>query len=157
MLKPLFAVITALGLSMASVTAAYADGLDREELGKLLIGLAAIAAVNAALENRRDRSDSGSQPVQATRGADRSWADLNRPRPRREENSRELPYACLQIFETRFGPLRLFDDRCLRRNYRRAADLPHLCEVRIFTTHGPRDGYDPLCLRQQGYTTNRRH
>jgi len=157
MRQTMIAGLTAVSLMLASVAPAQADGLDREDVGRLVLGLLVIGAVGAAIDNnRRDETRNDAIPVQ--RG---SWADLDRPRPRHEERRNErhrmLPARCLQTVDTRFGPLRLFGDSCLERNYRFARDLPARCEVRIFSDRGPRDGYDPLCLREQGYGINRRH
>ncbi len=72
MYKLLAASITALSLTLATVTPVHAGGIDRDGVGKLLIGLAAIAALNVAIENNRGRDDN------ATQAQSRSWADLNR-------------------------------------------------------------------------------
>ena len=160
MMKSLVAGVTALSLTFATVSPAQAEGFDREDVGKLLLGLAAVAVIGAAIENNQRQ---GTQPDVTRTHTPRSgsWADLNRPqhRPdnRRDERARILPADCLQTVETRFGPLRLFGQRCLERNYRYTADLPERCEVRVYSDRGPRDGFDPLCLREQGYRTNRRH
>ena len=160
MMKSIVAGVTALSLTLASAIPAQAQGLDREDVGKLLFGLVAIAAVSAAIENNQRRE----QSTPETRAHERrtgSWADLNQPLPRhdnrRDERRLTLPSECLRTVETRFGDLRLFGQRCLERNYRFVADLPERCEVRVYSDRGPREGYDPLCLREQGYRTNRRH
>lgn len=158
MMKSFVAGITALSLALTSAAPVSADGLDREDVGKLLLGLVAIAAVGAAVENNRREEEQAEQTQ--TRGSG-SWADLNHPRWR-QDNRHDLrrltlPYGCLQTVDTRFGDLRLFGDHCLQRNFRYAADLPQRCAVRVYSDRGPRDGYDPLCLHEQGYRTNRRH
>ncbi len=150
----LTAAVTALSLILTSASQAQADGLDREDIGKLLFGLVAIAAVGAAIENNREDSNEATQAHASRTG---SWADLHRPRPREDTRRRILPAECLSTVETRFGNLRLFGQRCLERNYRFVSDLPDRCQVRIYADRGPRTGYDPLCLREQGYRTNRRH
>jgi len=155
MMKSIITGITALSLTLATVTPAQADGLDREDVGKLLLGLVAIAAVGAVIDNnqRRDQQSTQGRQNNQDRG---SWADLNRPRERRAERARILPHRCLQTVETRFGHLRLFSERCLERRYRHVDHLPRRCEVRVYSAEGPRNGFDPLCLREQGYRTNRR-
>ncbi len=161
MMKRLVAGVTALSLTLASAAPVQANGLDREDVGKLLFGLVAIAAVSAAIENnqRRENETAATQAHSTPRNG--GWAGLNRPQPRhdnrRDERRMTPPYDCLRTVETRFGDLRLFGQRCLERNYRYAADLPERCEVRVYSDNGPRNGYDPLCLREQGYRTNRRH
>ncbi|SFS20122.1 hypothetical protein [Yoonia litorea] len=154
------AAITAMSFSLATVVPASAEGFDREDIGKLLLGLAAIAAVNAAIENNQRREDRTQADERTSRSANsgrHDWADLNRPRPRGERHADVLPSQCLRTVETRFGNLRLFGQRCLERNYRFAERLPQRCEVRVYSDHGPRSGYDPFCLREHGYRTNRRH
>jgi len=156
MMKSLVAGVTALSLTLASATTAHANGLDRDDVGKLLLGLLAVGVVGAAIENNQRREERQSQSRSSG-----SWADLNQPRPRhdnrRDDRRMTLPSDCLRTVETRFGNLRLFGERCLQRNYRFAASLPERCEVRVFSDNGPLNGYDPLCLREQGYRTNRRH
>ncbi|WP_333713877.1 hypothetical protein [Yoonia sp.] len=156
MMKSLVAGVMAFSLTLASALPAQANGLDREDVGKLLLGLLAVGVVGAAIENNQRREDI--PVVRQDRG---SWADLNQPRSRpdsrRDDRRLILPHQCLQTLRTRYGDLRLFGERCLERNYRFSASLPERCEVRIYTHDGPRSGYDPLCLREQGYRTNRRH
>lgn len=154
MLKSLIAGVTA--LSLATATPATAQGLDRQDVGKLLIGLAAVAVIGAAIEENRDTPES--TPAQHSNGwggIDRgnSWSGLN---SNNNNNRRVLPHDCIRQVETRFGTQRMFGRRCLERNYRHANGLPDRCAVRVFGANGPRNGYDPRCLRQQGYTTDRR-
>lgn len=156
MFKPLIAGIAALSISL--VSPAQANGLDREDVGKLLIGLAAIAVIGAAVE-QNDRRENRSTPAHdRNRG---SWSDLpdrnndwsNLPR---RNDRRVIPGDCLRHVETRFGTQRMFGRRCLQRNYHHFSSLPDRCAVRVYTNDGPRRGYDPLCLRQQGYRSDRR-
>jgi hypothetical protein len=156
MFKPFIAGITAVSLAFATATPAQANDFGREDFGKLLIGLAAIAAVGAVVRNNdRDKPDRP-QTTQTDHRRD-SWADLNRPRVRdQHRNARVLPRQCLQTIETRFGQQRLFGQRCLERNDVRVNRLPDRCAVRFYTPRGPRAGFDPLCLREQGYTSTRR-
>lgn len=162
MFKPLLAGITAISLTLSSTTPLQAQGLDRDDMGKLLIGLAAVAVIGAAIEENRDRDRSNSTPVHETPqwgGINRnnSWSDLNRQHQSSQNSRRVLPHACLRTVETRFGSQRLFGKRCLERNYRHVNRLPDRCAVRLYTTDGPRSGYDPLCLREQGYRSDRRY
>lgn len=158
MFKSLIAGVAALTLTFASVTPSYANGLDREEVGKLLIGLAAIAALNAAIENNNRRDDMTAPvvtPVQRGTNRDNDWSELNR---QHSNNSRRtVPYQCLQTVQTRFGTQRLFGQHCLQRSYRHVNSLPERCVVQLYTFDGPVRGYDPLCLQDQGYRSDRRH
>ena len=78
MMKRLVAGVTALSLTLASAAPVDANGLDREDVGKLLFGLVAIAAVSAAIENnqRRENENAATQAHSTPRNG--SWADLNR-------------------------------------------------------------------------------
>ena len=162
MFKPLIAGITALSLTIASTTPLQAQGLDREDVGKLLIGLAAVAVIGAAIEESRDNDRDRSTQANDTRqwsGINRNndWSGLNRQHQSNTNSRRVLPHACLQTVETRFGNQRLFGQRCLERNYRHVSRLPDRCAVQLYTSNGPRRGYDPLCLREQGYRSDRRN
>ena len=157
MLKPLIAGLTALSLTFATVAPAQAQGLSREDTGKLLIGLTALAVLGAAInDNERDKKPATQahdreQWSQQGRGNGHGWGNLNR-----QNNRRELPGECLRGIETRFGTQRMFVQRCLERNYHHVASLPARCAVRVYSNDGPRQGYDPLCLREAGYTSDRR-
>ncbi len=158
MFKHMIAGITALSLTFATAAPVQANGFDREDVGKLLIGLAAIAALNVAIQNnnRDDRADEPTQTVNHRSNRNNSWADLNRPRQRDNARNRDLPRECLRNVETRFGTQRMFGKRCLERNYARVNRLPDRCAVRVYTSNGPRRGFDPLCLREQGFRSTRR-
>jgi hypothetical protein len=157
MLKSLIAGVAALSLTLASAAPAAAGNLDREDVGKLLIGLAAVAVIGAAIEQNRD--DTRSTPVHHNNG----WSGINRNNNwsnlrRNNNNSRRvLPHDCIRRVETRFGTQRMFGKRCLERNYRHVSNLPGRCAVRVYTDNGPRRGFDPQCLREQGYRSDRRN
>lgn len=164
MFKPLIAGITALSLTLATTTPTYAQGMDREDVGKLLFGLAAVAVIGAAIDQNRDRNRSRnrSTPAHETpqlNGINRNpgWSDLGRQHQTNSSGRRALPHACLRSVETRFGTQRMFGKRCLENNYRHASRLPERCAVRVYTNDGPRRGFDPLCLREQGFRSDRRH
>lgn len=155
MLKSMIAGITA--VSLAATTPAAAQGLNREDVGKLLIGLAAVAVIGAAIENNNDTARA--TPVQ-----DNNWRGINRDNDwsRLNQNSSThrrqiLPSACLRSVETRFGTQRMYGQQCLQRSYRYVNTLPERCEVRVFSNTGPRNGFDPVCLRARGFTTDRRN
>lgn len=159
MFKHMIAGITALSLTFGTAGPVQANGFDREDVGKLLVGIAAIAALNAAVENnkRSERADDRTQTVDhRSNRHTNSWADLNRSRQRAHARNRDLPRECLRSLETRFGTQRMFGQRCLERNYARVNRLPDRCAVRVYTSNGPRRGFDPLCLREQGFRSTRR-
>lgn len=161
MFKPIIAGFTALSLTLATALPASAQGMDREDVGKLLIGLAAVAVIGAAIEENRDRRSDNTASQAHDRGQrnginrNNSWSELNR---QNQVNTarRTVPHACLRTVETGFGAQRLFGQRCLERNYRHVNQLPNRCAVRLYTSNGPVRGYDPLCLREQGFQSDRR-
>ncbi len=164
MFKPLIAGITALSLTLATATPVQAQGMNRDDVGKLLIGLAAVAVIGAAIEQNRDRPRDHSTQVHdrhqwngINRNNNNNWSNLNRRAENNRDNRRTLPRACLRSVETRFGTQRMFGKRCLENNYRHVNNLPGRCAVRVYTNNGPRRGFDPLCLREQGYRAERRH
>lgn len=149
MIKPLITTIAALSLALASP--ATAQGVDREDLGKLLIGLAAVAVIGAAIEENRDRDDTTEVNDRHNGNnwggirQNNNWSSLNR------SNRCVLPRECFRRVETRFGTQAMFGQRCLEQNYRHVNSLPTRCAVRTYTHNGPRRGFDPQCLREQGY------
>ena len=159
MFKTLTAGIAA--ISLMFVAPAHAQGLDREDVGKLLIGLAAIAVIGAAIEENRDDDSDRFTPVHDSHSWSGinagSWSDLNRQHQQSVSQRRALPRSCLRSVETRFGTQRLFGQRCLERNYAFVSRLPDRCAVRLYTNDGPSSGYDPLCLREQGFRSDRHH
>ena len=164
MFKPLIAGITALSLTLATTTPLHAQGIDRDDVGKLLFGLAAIAVIGTAIDQNRNRNRDRNRTTQAHQtprsggiNPNNSWSDLNREHEANNNGRRTLPRSCLQTVETRFGNQRLFGQRCLERNFRHVNRLPDRCAVRVYTTNGPRRGFDPHCLREQGFRSDRRH
>ena len=72
-MKSLIAALAALSLIMA--TPASAQNLSRDDLGKLLIGLAAVAVIGAAIEENRDRDD---EKRVHDRHNNHNWSGINR-------------------------------------------------------------------------------
>lgn len=151
MFKPLIAGVTALSLVFATAAPVQANGLDREDAGKLLIGLTALAVLGAALDNNSSQRESAPQ-TQVRDRDNRHPQGWNGHR----QNRMTLPGDCLRGVQTRFGTQRMFIRQCLTRNDVRLRDLPRRCEVRAYTNDGPRNGYDPLCMREAGYRIDRR-
>ena len=105
MYKPLIAGITALSLTLVSAAPVQAQGMNRDDVGKLIFGIAAIAAIGAVIDNnkRSDRRSQQAETVHDRSNRNNSWADLNRPRQRDHARNRDLPRECLRTVETRFG------------------------------------------------------
>lgn len=162
MFKTLTAGLMALTLSFTSVTPVYAENASREDVGKLIFGLLATAAIANAIKNNQnnqqpeqvhiERHNPKPRVVMPER---RNPAHERRPN-RREDRRTTLPRECLNNFEGRFGTQRMLNRRCLLRNFPYVESLPQRCAVRVFTNNGPRNGFDPQCLRQQGFAISRR-
>jgi len=163
MFKSIIAGVTAISLTFASTTPLHAQNMNRNDVGKLIVGLAAIAVIGAAIDQNRDsdRRSTQTTPVRDNRqwgDIDRTnrWSNPGRQQQRGRNSRRTLPQSCLRTVETRFGSQRLFGKRCLERNYQFESTLPERCAVRLYTANGPRRGFDPFCLREQGYRSDRR-
>lgn len=165
MFKTLTAGLMALTLTFTSATSAQAQGLSEEDVGKILFGLLATAAIANAVKNNRDdraapvqrhvtpRVEIHRQPTKP-RG---EWRHQNQTRhSERRQDYTVLPRTCLRTFDGRNGTQRMLVQRCLDRNYARAASLPDRCAVRVRTDRGTRHGYNPRCLRDMGYRISRR-
>lgn len=75
-----------------------------------------------------------------------------KPRPLPDRVNRKLlPQQCLRSFETHRGKVRMFGNRCLKRNYKFANRLPHQCQYIFNTPRGDRRGYEARCLRDRGF------
>ena len=162
MFKTVIAGLTAISLTVTAAGPAQAQGLNEEQVGKVLFGIVATAVIASMINKRKNRVD----PIEVH--SPRAWE----PRPRipwfeqpREEQPRKprgqqrrmiLPAECFVSYDTRYGKVRMFGRDCMRRNYRHVARLPEDCRVRAATREGPRNGWDPQCLRVSGYQINRR-
>lgn len=141
MFRPLIAGVTALSLTFATAMPAQANGIDRDDAGKIIFGIVALAALGAAIENRNDNDERVTQ----TRSPQRQPTQTHQTR---------LPSECLREVGRND---RIFTRNCLQRNDVRVNRLPNRCEVRVFTGNRSRNGFDPSCLRQEGYRIDRRH
>lgn len=155
MFRTLIAGVTALSLAFTSAAPAHASGISDEDVGKVLFGLVAAAALTAAIQSNRDKRRDRAV-VEADAPVQRATPRYENYRPERTRRSRLLPGRCFEHLETRYGTQRMFGRRCLRANYRQADRIPRECGVRYYTNNGPRRGYDPLCLREHGYRIDRR-
>ena len=117
-------------MSIGMTAAAPARAFDGEDLLGVIVGLAAIAAINGSLKD----DDRGK--------AHRSY---------RQHRSRILPEACLRRVETRRGVRDVLGARCLERSGIRTARLPDRCERRIERRHGVRRVFGVRCLQKAGY------
>ena len=150
MFKPLIAGVTALSLTLSTAAPAQANGLSQDDIGKILFGLAAIAAIGTIVDNNENR-----RSVEVTRNHRPTPTPRAQPQRQSRVDRSVLPRNCLRSFDTRFGTHRMFGARCLSNNYAFADNLPRSCAVRIITSDGVRGGYDPSCLRGRGYSARR--
>lgn len=168
MFKTFIAGLTAISLTMTTVGPVQAQGLNEEQVGKVLFGVLATAVIATAISKQRDKDRA--EPVEVH--GSRTWAP--RPRNPRVEHPRQprgqwgergergerdrmsLPAECFVSYQTRYGQVRMFGRDCMRRNYRNVGLLPAACSVRAATREGPRNGWDPQCLRVAGYRIDRR-
>lgn len=138
------ALIATLALT-SSAAPAYAGDRD-EDIAKLLFGLATIAIIGKAIENRNDRDQRPPAQLHNPRPAD----GINIPR-----NRRVLPGQCLTRVNTYNGSVRMFGKRCMRNNYRFTDRLPVRCEITVQGQRNLRHGYRPRCLERFGFTLAR--
>lgn len=78
-----------------------------------------------------------------------------RPLPR-DVRRRLLPGECLRSWKTRYNRARVFDEKCLTKNYAYTKSLPRACEVKVRAKNKKRRGFDVRCLRRNGYQLARR-
>ena len=145
MFKTVSSALAIAALTFGTFAPAPALALNEDQIGKLLFGLVAVAAINRIAQDRRsEQADTQHQGRE-----DRNTGDW-------QQHRMTLPAACLQTVETSYGDHPLFGQRCLERNFAYASRLPARCEVRLYTDNGPRSGYDPHCLRDSGFHSVRR-
>ncbi len=165
MFRTLIAALIAFSMSLAPVPAT-ANGIDNEDIAKIVLGLIALGAIKGAVDNRSDNDEKAAdvdlRPRFGSEPFDRGgFVPPQDPRGNSGNMGRfgtrhdGLPRHCLATVETRYGDHRLFGQRCLERDYPQARDLPRDCAVRLVTDRGPRRGFDPICLRDRGFTTLR--
>ena len=166
MFKIVIAGLMAASLTLTSANPVQAQGLDEDQIGKLLFGLAATAAIVSIINSQKSEPDP--VPEAETR---QTWTHPRQPQtsPRQQQSHtspwqhqpRELaqrlvvPAQCFASYQTRYGTVRMFARSCMRNNYRHVTSLPRSCAVRALTADGPRDGWDPKCRRDNGYRISR--
>ncbi len=171
MFKIVIAGLMAASLTLTSANPVQAQGLTEDQIGKLLFGLVATAAIASIIDKKTNRPEPEPQvaPHQSwPRGTTRPRQTERFPRrhqqpqtspwqhqPRETAQRHVLPAECFASYQTRFGTVRMFARRCMRDNYRHVRSLPRSCAVRAITDEGPRAGWDPKCLRDNGYRISR--
>ena len=161
--------ILGLVLAGAAVTPAQADS---DDLARAVLGIATVAIIAKAIDDRNDRRKDTVPIVGASRlgSAEQSYGHNNRreidsraksynrhgPKAGRGYKKRALPQACLRVVETGRGDRLAYGARCLDRNYRFASRLPDRCETAVRTNRGVRTVFGARCLRREGWSVARR-
>ena len=137
-----------------------------EDVLRALAVIAGIAVVGKVASDRLSRDDRKNRIVSKNRFDDSYFYDYSRdnrvirrvePRPLpRDVRRRLLPGECLRSWKTRYNRARVFDEKCLRKNYAYTKSLPRACEVKVRAKNKKRRGYDVRCLRRNGYQLARR-
>ena len=138
-------VVTAtLVITGATASSARADDYDA---ARIIAGIAALAIIGKAINDRNDRKDTVQQHIYRAQPQPHLT-----PRPLPGRVSRKvLPAQCVQIVDTPNRAVRVLGARCLERNYRHANALPRQCARQVQTNRGLRWAYGAPCLRRNGY------
>ena len=146
MYKTLIAGVTALSVT---VTPASARGLSDDQIGQILFGLFATAAIAKIIDGKSGQG--ANVQVQTPRPR------AHQPRAHTPRAARmTLPARCVVEHRTRNGRVQLFGRRCIAHNYDFKIKFPRRCERDIRTSQGFRSGWEVDCMINAGYRTNRR-
>ena len=142
---------------------------DGRELAQAIAGIAAVAIIANALNDKRkkDEPQLGSRDAGYDHGRQHGYVQPQQewhggrhlaPRPLPDRVARKsLPAVCLQTVEDRRGrAVNVLGQRCLQNNFRGAQHLPQSCVVDFPSHRGGRSGYDARCLSRAGYSIARR-
>ena len=155
MIKKSFTAMLAAAVAVSTMTAQPAMA-DRENLAKIVTGLAAIGIIGAAIAT--SKSDRG----HVTRGQPRYRSNGHvqpeynnhyvKPAPKRV-NRKALPRGCRVSAQTHYGLMRGYSKHCLNRNYNHVHSLPNDCAYKARGSQGYYDRvlYQGSCLRKYGY------
>ena len=138
--------LASLSLGLASPTPVVAD---TDDVAKVIAGIALLSILGSAISSGAEAE---------VRAEPRYTVPDPRPnpRPRYHQQTRELPIQCLRGVATQRGPVDIYGQRCLMKNYRDTWRLPANCRVEIRGVHGESQGFTPECLSRYGYRTARR-
>ena len=162
-LKTALAAALALGLAVQPQQVAAAEG---EDIAKALAGLAALAIIAKAVDDRKDsKKRKAAETTRSGRIGNFGSRDNRRiidgrvlpygRAERRDYRKLALPKECLRRVETRFGSRPAYASNCLDHNYRHARHLPEACETLIRTSRGLRAVYGARCLARDGWRVAR--
>lgn len=155
------AIAAAFGIALTPAPAAA----DRDDVAKIIAGLAIAGIVAKAIDDRNDRKsshrtqsivrdsfDSVDKPRHG-RIVDGTLRHRDQPRIRANRGYKRyaLPDQCLRILSTARGDRRVYANRCLKRNYKFANKLPRDCAIQVRTDRGTRVVYGSRCLSRDGW------
>ncbi|MFT4742780.1 MAG: hypothetical protein ACI91Z_000754 [Yoonia sp.] len=144
MFKTLIAGATALSLTF---TPANAQGFNEEQIGQIIFGLFATAAIAKIIKDNNGPALAQAEPVAPV---------VRHPRTPRDAR-KVLPQRCINAFQTDQGRVRMFTRSCIARHYTHAANFPRNCERDVMTRRGFRTGWAVRCMRNAGFRTDRRN
>lgn len=172
MSRKFIATILAASVAIAGFGAAPAKAGDGRDMMRVIAGVATIAIIASAIDNKRDQRRSHEpvyvEPPRHQKPAPKVHHHKKReketvyqqvkPRPLPQRVSRAvLPGQCLRNVEARRGTVQVFGKGCLTKNYNHVNALPQQCEVSFRAPNGRyRTGYGAHCLGQFGYQVSRR-
>lgn len=172
MSRKFITLVSAAAVAVAGLTASQANALDKRTRN-VILGVTALAILGAAASQadsnngyvpRRYDDDDRDHPRHGHgHGHWHGHADDDHPRgpapgihprpvPPRVIFS-ELPDRCAFTVRTRGGPARMFETRCLRRNYAHANRLPNSCRRTVKLGSKNIDAYGGACLRERSNST----
>ncbi|RYG91096.1 hypothetical protein EU803_08325 [Loktanella sp. IMCC34160] len=144
MKKPLIALLLSATIAWTGAAPTAVQAGDDEDLLRILLGIATVAIIADAVNDRRNQS----QP--ANNG--QNWNHHVIP-----SRQRVLPAECVVEVDVRRGrDITMLGRRCMERNYRWANRLPEQCELTVETRRHDRSGYSIPCLRRAGYEIGQR-
>lgn len=154
------AIAAAFGIALAPAPAVA----DRDDLAKIIAGLAVAGIVAKVIDDRKDRKKANNSQVitQPRYNSFDNWhgsdvdGTLRRPGANNSNANRgykryALPEQCVRILNTGRGDRRVYGARCLQKNYAFANKLPRGCEIRVRTNNRVRTVYGQRCLSRDGW------
>jgi hypothetical protein len=138
MFKPLAAPLLAGAIALSPIGAApaRADG----DLGKVVAGIALLAIIGTALQ---DRADAAPAPVHHPHPAPGYGPGYGYTPP--------LPAQCKETIREHGRDVTIYGKACLKQHMRRAEWLPGQCERKVEIFGNPRSVYGAQCLRRLGW------
>ncbi len=166
-MKTLTATIASIALAGSLAIPAPAAA-DSDDFARALAGIAAIAIIAKAIDNRRDRKRSSTYSTgnlgsyehydgrRTIDGTIHRYDNRHGRKARRGFKKHALPRNCLRVVETSRGDRLAYGARCVNRNFKFASKLPDRCETAVRTRRGFRTVYGARCLRRDGWNVARR-